>query len=436
MRQRLRTWTDLAGGLVAAALLVAVPTSGAHSATQAQQQELDTLFEAVFSDPSNRTLNLRLIQFAMEIGDYEAAIGSLDRLLFFEPENPTFLLLIGEAYYELKSYVAARGFYDTVAELDAASPAQRELATSMIADIERRMRPSPWRFYAQSGLRYQTNATSGADGLDGVDPSALPQSDWNAFVLGTLDYRQPIGKGAIEARLTTYYADQFEVDRLDIGVAELVVGPRLPVASGENTSLSVKPYGVASGVLLGGDPYLGTYGAGISARAMLGAPLTLEPYFEYRNRNYFNSDDYPTVSTETGDLYTYAVAGNGALGQSVSWYARGGMRDNHAQVAFDSYDEYFVDLSLRFRFAGNGSDRPWLFTPSFSANWTDYDAADPVDAGVTREDFRWKAGARLDVPVHEAIGLGVQVEYRRNESNLARYRYDNLQITSGPTVRF
>jgi hypothetical protein len=67
--------------------------------------------------------------------------------------------------------------------------------------------------------------------------------------------------------------------------------------------------------------------------------------------------------------------------------------------------------------------------------WTDYKAPDPGE-NIKREDFEWRAGARLDVPFSEAFGLGVQVQYLRNNSNRAEFDYDNLQVTSGPTVRF
>ena len=423
---------------MAIAASLAIPTaSWAQTASGAAQQEFEALFQELLRDPSNRALNLRFIEIALEIGDYEAAIGALDRLLYSEPDNPVYLLQIADAYLALESYPAARGFYDSVLTLPAASPEQRELATSKIAQIENRTRPSPWALYGQAGLRYQTNASSGPDGLDGVDPDAAAQSDWNAFVVGVLSYNQPVGDGAIEASLTTYYADQFEIDRLDLGVAELTAGPRLPIASGENMSLSLRPFGLVTGVLLGDDPYLGAYGGGVSARARLADPLTLEPYFEYRNRTYFNSDDYPTATDQTGELFTYAINGYGALGTNLSWSGRGGLRDNDAREAFEGYDEYFADLSLRILLGDSdgGSGRRWVLTPSGSVEWTDYDAPDPNEM-VTRSDFEWKAGARLDVPVTDTFGLGVQVQYLRNNSNRAEFDYDNLQVTSGPTVRF
>lgn len=420
---------------MAIALSLAVPSAGRAQAGSGTQ-ELDALFQELLRNPADRALNLRFIEAAFEIKDYEAAIGALDRLLFFEPDNPVYLLRIGEAYLALESYAAARGFYETVMQLPTASAEQKELATAKIAEIERRTRPSPWTLYAQAGLRYQSNASAGPDGLDGVDPSAEAEADWNAFGLAVVTFNQPVGNGAIEASLTTYYADQFEIDRLDLGVAELVAGPRFGIVSGENSSLSLKPFGLASGVLLGDDPYLGVYGGGASARARLGDPLTLEPYFEYRNRTYFNSDDYPDAEDETGDLFTYAVGGSGALGETVTWFGRGGFKDNDARAGHESYDEYFLDLSVRIAFGGGSAAAPWLLTPSFSAEWTDYDAPNLAVDPQTREDFEWRAGARLDVPLWEALGLGIQVQYIRNDSNISRYDYDNLQITSGPTVRF
>jgi hypothetical protein len=420
----------------ALALGVLAPTLLHAQGQRVSAEEFDALFQQIMRDPSDREFNLRFIHLALEIKDFEAAVAILDLLLFLNPSDHTLLSLSGEAYFSLKSYTAAKDLYQRILSTPDASETQRAAAAARLADIERLTRPSPWDLYAQAGVRYQTNATAGPGDLDGVDPSIAAEEDWNAFVLGVLTYTQPLGSGVTaEAGLTTYYADQFEVDRLDIGVAELVAGPRFRIAAGESSSLSLKPYGIASGVLLGDDPYLGAYGGGISARAVLGAPLTIQPYFEYRNRNYFDSDDYPTAADQTGDLFTYAALGSGALGQSASWYARGGFHDNNARTDEDSYDEFFADLYLRIEVAEVESGA-WLLTPSVSAKTTDYGGPRAGDMGRVRNDFEWRAGARLDVPVTEHFGLGVQVEYTRNDSNLDRFDYDNLQVTSGPTVRF
>ena len=103
-----RSWWALVC-CVAIAASLAIPTaSWAQTASGAAQQEFEALFQELLRDPSNRALNLRFIEIALEIGDYEAAIGALDRLLFSEPDNPVYLLQIADAYLALESAIPRR----------------------------------------------------------------------------------------------------------------------------------------------------------------------------------------------------------------------------------------------------------------------------------------------------------------------------------------
>lgn len=402
------------------------------------RREFDALFQQLLADPSNRELNRRYIEVALLLGDYEAAIGALERLLFYAPDDAQINYQIGSLYLQLGSDAVAQTYFQAVVASASAPPDLRQQAAIAIEQATRAAQPSPWSVYAQAGLRYQTNANIAPDQIEeATDASLLETPDWNSFGLLGINYYQPVGDAVIEARLTGYYADQFKVDRLDIGFGELEAGPRLSLLSGDTSSLSIKPYGLVNGVLLGDDPYQRSLGGGIALSAVLGDAATLTPYFEYRDRRYFNSDDYPIATEQTGDFYTFGIDGNGDLGAAAGWAARAGLNQNDARVEDNSYDEYFFDMSLRFQFDPFGGDGSfWTFSPFGGISWTDYAAPDPADGDVVREDFKWKTGASLDIPVVGQLGLGVQVQYTVNESNLDRFDYDNWQVTSGPRLRF
>src|SRR3712207_8915747 len=56
--------------------------------------------------------------------------------------------------------------------------------------------------------------------------------------------------------------------------------------------------------------------------------------------------------------------------------------------------------------------RSWTFTPFGAVSWTDYAAPDPdIDPDTEREDFEWRAGARLEVPLLDHVGFGRSEEH-------------------------
>lgn len=430
--RRLRRW-------LRSALLLFALISPSISLAQGEAElrgELDRIYELLLDNPSDVELNRRFIVIALALNDYDAAIGAVERLIFYAPDDPALYVEAGRFYYQIESYGAARGYLEDALNLPTISPDLRRQASTLIEDIDRLTRPSPWAGIAQFGVRYQSNANVGPFpfGLPDELPAELPAPDWNVFGLGALSYSNAFNDNLIlESTLSGYYADQFEIDRLDLGFAELVAGPRL-VTDGE--ALSVKPYGIVQGVLLGADPYQRVYGGGILVRATFAEGWWFEPQFEYRDRRFYDSDDYPSATEQTGDYFTYAVNGSGQFREDLSWKSRVVFNENRSAVEHLSYDQYFASLGVRLVLP---FPQDWVLTPFASVYFTEYKAIDPDFAetvGLIREDLQWNAGGTLEAPLLEDFVLGVQVQYTHNDSNYDRFTYENLQVMSGPIVRF
>lgn len=426
--------------LRAAAMAVAVlcPLSAfAQGESPELRREFEILFQRLLESPSDRALNERFIQVALLLNDTDAAIGALERLIFYNQQDPDLNYRLGSLYLQIESYVAAQTFFEVALAAPTASPEVREQASRGIAAAQEGLEGPPITGFAQAGIRYQTNANAApAEIANQTDASFLETPDWNSFALLALSHREPFEGGVWEADATFYYADQFEIHRLDLGFAQIEAGPRLNL--GETGALSIRPYGLAEGVLLGQDPYQLAYGGGASIRAAAES-ASIEPYFEYRNREFFNSEDYPKATEQTGEFFTYAADASAGLGERAGLTARGGLNHNEANVEDRSYDEYFAEMSLRLDLALSeaAGASPLSITPFAGVSWTEYAAIDPDDpVPVLREDFRWRAGARAQLPVGETFGLGFQVQYTKNESNIDTFDYDNLQLTAGPTARF
>ncbi|MBN9022002.1 MAG: hypothetical protein J0H08_07895 [Rhizobiales bacterium] len=241
---------------------------------------------------------------------------------------------------------------------------------------------------------------------------------------------------SLEGSLSGYYADQQKVDRLDLGFAELALGPRVATESG---ALSVRPYGLLQGILLGDAPYQVATGAGVTGRWIFADGWFVEPQFEFKARDYYDTADYPDAADQTGDLYTYALNAGGRLSESVTWLGRMGFADNYAAKSYQSYDQYFANLAFQVSFEAFGKEG-WSFTPFGTISYTDFKGIAPPEefAGfpTMREELFWGIGANLEVPLKDSIALGVGIEYNRNQSNLDRDDYENLKIVIGPQGRF
>ena len=115
----LRLWRLLlvaAISCAAAAAHAQQPTQGgspaARPASAVVADDYDALFKATFKDPSNLDLSFRFAEQAVARGDYEAAIGALERMLFYNSNLPRVKLELGVLYFKLGSYDLAKGYFD------------------------------------------------------------------------------------------------------------------------------------------------------------------------------------------------------------------------------------------------------------------------------------------------------------------------------------
>jgi tetratricopeptide (TPR) repeat protein len=407
------------------------------------------LYQRVLNDPSNVQLTIQYAEQAKQRGDYEAAISAYERLLLFNPALSQLKYELGQLYFELESYAVARTYFEASIAAPNTPVNLQDGAKAYIAEIDRRLSPNRYRVYLHSGLRYQSNANAGP-GSDlvrlGGQPANLAgtsfasRPDWNAFGLGVLEYEHDFGNArgdSFEASLAGYYAKQFEVSRVDLGAAELQAGPRFALFPETILGATTKIYGIVNGFTLGDDPYLRTLGGGVSVRWKSSPTLVFDSAFEYRNRKYFDSTDYPNASQQTGDLYTFATSGTGRLYGPVRWLFRTGYDWNSSGFEFWSYKRPFVDVGLSNPVLMPWFNRSWLFTAYAGLSKTSYSQPDPsVDPAITREDREWHLGLNIDADLAWNVGMRLNLYYQNNDSNLETFAYKNFAVSFGPTIRF
>ncbi len=209
---------------------------GARAQDSATEQQ--RLYEPMVRQPRNYEATFAFVKLATEHGDYEAAIGALERLLFYSPDLSLVKYQLGSLYFRLRSYaLAKRYFIDALATpgLDAATKARIEASTS---DHEQAIRAEPFfglrpdrfalpvecklcAFEQRRSIerhRFRLPATNGA------------KSDTNWFELFGLshDYHLQDERGTVlETRFFGYLTQQFHLHDLDVGLFDVSFGPRL-----------------------------------------------------------------------------------------------------------------------------------------------------------------------------------------------------------------
>jgi len=410
--------------------------------------EYKALFKRMFDDPTNVELTFRFAELAIKLGDYEAAIGALERIQYFNPHLPRVKLQLGALYFKLGAYKMARSYFD--AARAGAPPNVQAEAERFVAELESRESPSTWSVFAQAGVRYQTNAAQGP-GSDirsfgqvvPINSTFAKQPDWNLFGLFGVNYIHNLQHGnedAIEASATGYYARQLRLTQFDFGIIEGTLGPRfsLPIQGG-----SVRVYGIGTAATLGQAPYFNGYGGGASTRFLLNTPAIawVEGAFEYRRRNFFDSATYPTSSQQTGGLITTYVRATGAIADRVQWITR--LTFEQARIAglfdFNNYNRWAAELGFPISFSVDwgGSAHEIVVTPFGGIAYFSFAQPNPaVDPLTIRKDHEYRGGLVLDVQIASNVGLRAQGQYSEMKSTLPNFRMQNYSFMIGPTLRY
>ena len=442
---------------IAAAFLLAAPLCADDGIAFAQtpaatpasvvQNDYDALFKQMFQNPSNLEISFKFAEQAAARGDYEAAIGALERMLFFNPNLPRVKLELGVLYFKLGSWDLARGYFQDAIKGGDVPDDVRSQVNAYLAEIARRQAPYEFSALLHAGARWQSNANVGPDSqiVRAIGQQALLGNqfarapDWNWFQLAAMQYIHKINKrgDAFEVIFTGYASQQHKFTQFDLGLVELTGGPR--VAIDQNSSF--KFYAIGTGVMLAHHKYIESGGAGFSIRGPLGSYGLAEGYVEHRYRRFFDSDEFPTASEQTGNLLTAAINTDLKFG-FLRLTTRVGYDRNNARKFFDynSYDRWSVDVGVPIEFSVPGFDgnqRQVVVTPTAGYSETRYD--DPnwiIDPFVTRQDRETRVGGVIDVQLYQNYGLRTTITHTWIVSNLPNYDTKNFTVAFGPTARF
>jgi tetratricopeptide (TPR) repeat protein len=142
-------------GLLAAIWLL--PGSQGRAQTNAAgelQQQFEQAFQHMLLDPANLDKSFKYAELGIQIGDYEAAISALERMLLYNPDLPRVRLELGVLYFRLGSYVIARSYLTRAVKGDNVPDDVRARVAVFLDDIDDRLSKHRFSGSVYGGLRY------------------------------------------------------------------------------------------------------------------------------------------------------------------------------------------------------------------------------------------------------------------------------------------
>ncbi len=412
------------------------------------EADLDRVFQQVLADPTNLDLAFEYAAIATALGDFEAAISSLERMLIYNPDLPRVQVELGVLYFRLGSYGAAKSYFEqALSAPDMPEPA-RQRVNEYLAQIERATSRHRLAYGFSAGLRYQSNANTApettvlfSDIPVQLDPSFRKEADVNVFVSGNLRHLYDFGGqngDLMETNAGVYITRQFSVDDLDIIYGEVNTGPRVHVAPG--SGITIRPYLSASYLMLSEDPYQGTIGGGARLSVPLNQQLSLGLEASGRYADYRSSGLRPTAD----NLDSREIAAEAELmfqpldNLRLSSGAHGRFID--ARADFQSYNEFGVRVTASFDILAPVSlttgPSEWTFVLDTRGMTRDYDAPNTIVSTQSREEQEIRADAQMHVPLSANISLFSGVGWREVTSNIPNYAVENFTVMGGVSGRF
>lgn len=413
------------------------------------------LFKKISANPSDVTSTYKFVSISIESGDYEAAIGALERILMFNPRLSRAEMELGFLYARLGSYQAASDHLVAALKSGDLDSAQKAQIHAQLSDIQMRNQKHRLTGRILAGLRAQTNAnffpSNGLFQIGGVGygSSLRRQGDVNSYEMIQIshdyDFENQNGD-QLETRGAFYATQQFSLPALNVSIFSASIGPRLGLPEAPIQGVSIKPYvsGIAS--TLGNQNYLNSGGAGIVSRIPLTTDITIDPGFEWRslfvNRNNATNGGYiySTISTiASGDALTGYLSGIYQLNDRIKFEGRCAYTKANAFLAVQTSNQFDLQGMVRFEVDPPNRDfgKRWSVSPFARYTNLRFDEANPlVDPWVARHDEVWAGGILLDAPISQDIGFIGNIEYANNNSNISNYRLDNFIVSLGPSMKF
>jgi hypothetical protein len=455
--------------VVAAALLFPPAGTAAKAAVGGEAMSLEAQKEALLQqmlrDPSNLDVAFAYADVSARLGDYEAAVSTLDRMLLFNPDLPRVQAELGALYFRMGSFELARIYLQKAAAANP-PPDVRARIDQYLAEIERNQTPYRLSGYFFSGIQYQTDANVAGSSLilSPIGPVVLgnqftKQASGSIFASSSVLYSYDMGtqtRDTFDITGVAYLDHYFNslVNRLDLALLEVTAGPRFNFPNGTligGNSTSFGPYGIFDETALGWDQYFVGGGFGLEYDQTVWNDLTLRGVFEFREKSFTNAPLRPLSTGLNGSDKLVSLQAAKPINATSALNLEFDYLDQSTQANFYTSMSYAVAGAYRIRY-----DDPlgitkyqWETSPYVGRLWSNYAAPDPCCVTTTTPATvaypsgfssqltqRWRFGVTQTWQVLANAAIVVQLERDIISSNLPLYAYSNTSVLIGTQIRF
>lgn len=439
-------------GFLVSVLFLAPMTTSAQQLTGPGSAVLDPLFQKVLKNPIAPDINLAFAQRAIALGDFEAAIATMERLLMVKSDLPLIRLELGMLYSQLGATSQAQAYLDQALESPRLPKAARKRAEKVRAAVVKAGRSFNFAYYLSAGIKHQSNANSGpynaridwpGDLPVFLDDDDLKKSDSQHFLSASAHFALDLpglGKNKLNISLTAFTTQQNRLKSLNIDFYALQANTFFDIGGAYN--LSLIPF-IKADILNVSDleSYAKTYAAGMTVNGTFKKvyPVSVTAQFGYRkHRNQVGSN---ANSRQDGGRHTM----NASVGRNLADGSYVGVSTNYrlAEARSGSDDKankaFGFNLSYRRNLAAVSRwvKRPILMIAGVGYQKTKYQGADLiVHPEKTRRDNDSKANFGLIVAMHSTTQLLLQYNHINRTSNILKNNYKDNAITLTITHRF
>ncbi len=315
-------WTKWATALAVAglAMVEAAPAIAEGETTVAVQRlgppdveaRRDALLRQMLASPGDLDLAFSYATLSSQVGDYEGAISTLERMLIYAPNTPRLQLELGILYYKLGAYDVARAYFEQALANPSVPPSVAAQIRLYLQQLALAADPPAFSASIFSAIRWESNANAGPgtqsvtlNGIDfTLDQQSVGSPGWSALNIGTMHYGWDLKNQGdrIEfdalAYSTAYF--EFELQDIDLLFLEATVGPSFNLKRWGWDKTRGYVYAIGDLAYLGNDPYFSAPGAGVRLLSFAAAQSVLDARVETRYRDFENSSNLPLNSQRTG----------------------------------------------------------------------------------------------------------------------------------------
>lgn len=412
---------------------------------EALRAEQEQLFQEMYASPADIELMFRYALVSIRLEDFEAAIGTLERILIYDPNQPRVRTELAASYFRVGSYPIARQYFSEVAEDPNAPPELKARVAAFIAEIDKRTRTSYFAGTVGVGGIFTTNANNGPNsrnieflGLPALltDPNATSQTDGGAMAQAQVSHFYDLGSPLGDqwrSDFTFYSARYFDTDEGATDLFLLRTGPRLSLDS-ERYGLKGRPYVELDYVRYANDSLYATAGLGFELSQAVSPRLTAFSDLRVGWRANFddgaNDRDGLNMRARGGVNYIYDERFS-FLGYGLLDY-EGADTKSERNFAVGAGGVTTVSYDPELEIAGGR----WSFDLGARAVYRRYDRPGLFNPAKQRDDLDLRFSLGHNAPLDDGFEIFTRAEYFDRNSNIRTFDLDSFTVTAGVQYRF